>query len=185
VRLQRSLPWLMVLLLVTGLAMVGLAAPASAHSQQVGSSPEADAVLSVAPTEVVVEFDSPLVDMGAAMAVRGEDDQSITTGPPVIGDRLLSVPVDPAAPPGQYTVAYRVVSEDGHTITSTFTFEVAGEAATGVTGASTATPSAPVTASPDGGAGSPANAGVSPVLVASVAALAIGLAFIAAIALRR
>ena len=101
---------------------------AFAHASQTGSSPAADEVVTTAPTQVRIDFDSALLDVGAALVVRSEAGDSITTGPAVVGDRDFTVPVDPAAPNGVYSVAYRVVSKDGHTIENSFTYVVAGEA---------------------------------------------------------
>lgn len=190
---QRTLTSALLSVLVAGLAVMGLAAPASAHSQQIGSSPAADEVVATAPSEVLVEFDSALVDMGAAVAVRGQDEESITTGPLSIGDRSLSVPVDPAAPPGTYTVAYRVVSEDGHTITSTFQYTVEGDAPPAVESAAAApqpvadstTASSTDAASTDSPTDSAADSGISPILIVVLVALVLIVAAIAAIALRR
>lgn len=198
-RHQRTVASTLLALLVTGMAVLGMATAASAHSQQIGSNPAADEIVTIAPSEVVIEFDSPLVDMGAAVAVRSQDEVSITTGPPVIGDRRVTVPVDPTAVAGTYTVAYRVVSEDGHTITSTFQYTVEGDAGSAAPAASatatTATPSTSSTplaadpaatqASADSSNDSSTDSGISPILIAVVVALVLIVAVIAAIALRR
>lgn len=113
-------------LLVVGIlsSLVLSSAPASAHASQVGSSPAADEVLTAAPSEVRIDFDSGLLDMGAALVVRNEAKESITAGPTVVGDRILAVPVDPEAPAGTYTVAFRVVSADGHTVEGSFNYTI-------------------------------------------------------------
>lgn len=121
-------PWgavALALILALGGAVV-TAPPAAAHSSQIGSSPEAGTTLDSAPSEVSVDFDTPLLDVGAAMVVRA-DGRTVSVDPPTVRRRGISVGLAPDAPPGEYTVAYRVVSEDGHTIESTFTFTVAGE----------------------------------------------------------
>lgn len=118
------------LLAALALAVAALLwAPAAAfgHASQVGSSPTEGELLDTAPSEVRIDFDSALLEIGAALIVRSADEESITTGPAVVGDRVFSVPVDPAAGPGEYSVAYRVVSKDGHTIENSFTYIVAGE----------------------------------------------------------
>lgn len=111
-------------------AIVG-ASPAFGHASGVGSSPAADEVLPSPPSNVTIDFDSGLLDMGAALVVRDQDGTSIVTGEPVIDDRSFSVAVDPAAPPGVYDVAYRVVSADGHTVEGAFTYTVEGTPAAG------------------------------------------------------
>ncbi len=122
--------WSRRLLTLAVLALVALIAPgtaAHAHSSEIGSSPRAGEVLPAAPASVEVEFDSPLLDIGAAIVVRSQDGVSVATGSPVVGRRTISLAVDPAAGPGEYTVAYRVVSQDGHAIESTFVYSVTGE----------------------------------------------------------
>jgi methionine-rich copper-binding protein CopC len=109
--------------------IVSMPVAASAHSSVVGSTPEAGATLDAAPSSVSVDFDSPLMDIGAAIVVRSAAGVAITTAAPVVDDMSLSVAVDPAAPAGEYTVGFRVVSKDGHTIESSFTYVVAGPAA--------------------------------------------------------
>lgn len=117
----------LVILVVAMLAGLVLSAgPAFAHASQVGSSPAADEVLAAAPSEVRIDFDSGLLEMGAALVVRDEAKESITTGPAVVGDRILTVPVDTEAGAGTYSVAYRVVSADGHTIEGSFDYTVEG-----------------------------------------------------------
>jgi hypothetical protein len=49
----------------------------------------------------------------------------------VVTDRMASVGVAPDAAEGVYTVAYRVVSEDGHPIEGSFKFEVSVAAQSG------------------------------------------------------
>lgn len=114
--------------LLAGAAVIATAPAASAHASAVGSSPSADEVVAVAPAEVEVQFDSGLLEMGAALVVRSTEDQSIVMGEPIIGENTLTVPVDPQAPPGDYAVAYRVVSADGHTVKGSFLYTVAGPA---------------------------------------------------------
>jgi copper resistance protein C len=134
------------------------AAPARAHADQTGSSPAADSVLDTAPTRVEVTFGSPLLDAGAALVVRAADGTSITTGPPRVSRNRIEVAVAPDAPAGEYQVAYRVISQDGHTVSAAFRYTVAGEAAT----AGSPSPTIPA-ASPTIAAASPtATAGAAP-----------------------
>ena len=116
--------------LISIMALVLMPQPAFGHASSVGSSPAADAVLDTAPSEVRIDFDSGLLEMGAALIVRSADGSSVTTGPAVVGDRTFSVPVDPAAAPGVFEVSYRIVSADGHTNEGSFAYTVAGGAST-------------------------------------------------------
>jgi methionine-rich copper-binding protein CopC len=114
--------------LLTGAAVIATAPSATAHASQVGSTPAADEVVAVAPNEVEIQFDSGLLEMGAALVVRSAQDESIVMGDPVVGENVLTVPVDPNAAPGEYEVAYRAVSADGHTIEGSFTYTLEGVA---------------------------------------------------------
>jgi copper resistance protein C len=121
--------------------------PAAAHASQTGSTPAAGAVLTSAPAVVEVEFDADLMDVGAALVVRDSRGTSITTGPPEIQRNRISVPVSPDAAAGEYVVAYRVVSADGHTVSTSFTYAVVADAppsaaASTATGPPTGQPSA-------------------------------------------
>jgi len=124
----RSLTQMAAVLTLAVPALLWAPAAAFGHASEVESSPGAGAVLDTAPSEVRITYDSSLLEAGAALVVRSADGESITTGPAVIGDREFSVPVDPSVGPGEYSVAYRVVSQDGHTIENSFTYVVTGEA---------------------------------------------------------
>lgn len=102
------------------------AGPVAAHSSEAGTTPEEGEVVLTAPRLVEVRFDSPLLDVGAAMVVRHSDGTSIVLGTPRVDRQSISIDVDPAAPPGDYSVAYRVVAEDGHAIESSFGYTVSG-----------------------------------------------------------
>ena len=110
-------------LLVAATAVLGLAAPASAHATLVSSSPAEGEVLPSAPGEVVFTFDEPvqLVPNGLlAFDAAGEKvaiDAS-AGGTEVTGD--LPDELDD----GTYVVTWRVVSEDGHPIAGSLTFHV-------------------------------------------------------------
>lgn len=178
------------LLVALGAGAVG-ATPAAAHASEVGSSPEAGATLDAPPQTVAVEFDSPILGIGAAIVVRAADGTSVAVGAPQIDRQRISVDVDQAAMPGEYTVAYRVVAEDGHTIESTFAYTVAGEAlpaeasrpaaapSAAPTYGPTAAPSAAPTAAPAADGSSP------PYLLLGAGALVVILAAAGALALRR
>jgi methionine-rich copper-binding protein CopC len=175
-------------LLVSLLAALGTstacAVPVAAHASQAETTPEEGSVLTAAPTSVVVRFDSPVLDIGAAIVVRDASGTSVVVGAPRIDRQQITVDVDPDAPPGEYTVAYRVVAEDGHTLESSFGYTVAGDQPAPADGsAATEAPSpasAPATAEP---ASEPAS--IPPLLLIAGGVLVLLLAGAGAIALRR
>ena len=138
---------LLAITLLGALALITSATGAIAHASWLSSTPQAGATLEAAPTEVRVGFDSGLLASGAALVVTNADGVVISDSTPVIGMSEISVAVDPGAPAGRYTVAFRVVSEDGHTVSDSFDYTVAGDAP-GATAAAPAQTTAP--------AGSPA-----------------------------
>jgi methionine-rich copper-binding protein CopC len=161
---------------------------AMAHASQTGSTPEAGAVLEAAPSTVEVTFDSPLMDIGAALVVRAGDGTVISDATPEVAGARIRVDVPADAGPGTYTVAFRVVSQDGHPISATFDYTVAGDEA------GTAAPSAP--GSPSASAPVPPSAeavaapmreesGGPPVALIVGGLLVLTLGVVGAIALRR
>lgn len=109
--------------LVAATAVLGLAAPASAHATLVSSDPAEGEVLQAAPGEVTFTFDEPvqLVPDGLlafdAAGDRVEVDAS-ASGTEVTGD------LPDGLDNGTYVVTWRVVSADGHPIAGSLTFHV-------------------------------------------------------------
>jgi methionine-rich copper-binding protein CopC len=126
--MMRSVFRVLLLLALAGAFHWAAGSSVSAHSSQLDSSPAPNSVLAVAPAQIRITFDSPLMDIGAAIVVRSTDGTVISDETPVINGQTLTVRVDPEANSGKYTVAYRIVSEDGHTLTSTFTYVLEGPA---------------------------------------------------------
>lgn len=114
------------------------APPAFAHAALVSSTPADGSTLDAAPSSVVLEFDSALLDVGAVAVVTGSDGKRASDGTATITGRTLRIDTDPAAPPGVYTVAFRVISKDGHTVTSLVHYTVTGTAPTAVPSAAAA-----------------------------------------------
>ncbi|MDF9716665.1 copper resistance protein CopC [Nocardioides sp. ChNu-153] len=103
------------------LAPLGLAAPAQAHASLVASTPEDGATLEGAPTEVALQF-SGEVRAPAYVVVTGPAGD-VVDGDPVIDGDTVTQPLGDGIE-GGYTIAYRVVSEDGHPISGQLTYQV-------------------------------------------------------------
>ncbi len=119
------------LVLAAAAALVGMlggqlltAVPASAHATLVKSSPKSGADLAYLSRTVRLTFDDPIGDQGASIVVTGADGTRWTAGATVVNDTLVSAPTRRGAPAGSYTVAYRVVSEDGHPVSGSMQFTV-------------------------------------------------------------
>ncbi|MCL8024981.1 copper resistance CopC family protein [Nocardioides bruguierae] len=143
---------LLVSLLAALLLTVG-AAPASAHASLIGTDPEDGASLDALPTSVTFEFSEEMSDP-AYVVVTAPDGSEVADGDPVVSDNLVTQALLDG-PAGAYTMAYRVVSADGHPVSGQISFTVAaGEtaspsasasASTSASASASASPSAPAT----------------------------------------
>jgi copper transport protein len=104
------------------------AAPAGAHATLIGTSPTADEVLDAVPDQVEMRFDEPVETVDEAVRVFGPDGERVDAGEAELteGDATLVSTVD-ADQQGTYTVAWRVTSEDSHTLNGSFVFHVGEE----------------------------------------------------------
>lgn len=112
-------------LAATGLALAPLLA--SAHAALVKSEPARRATLSKAPAQIRLWFNERLEPAYASIKLYGEDGvKQIETGNATVDaqDPKLLVLDLPPLPPGQYTVKYRVLSVDGHTVDYGYTFTI-------------------------------------------------------------
>lgn len=127
------------LLLAAG---VTLAPSAAAHNPPPSPDPADGATVATAPAEVVLTFTDVVLDVGAAIAVTGPDGTDLSDGPPVVDDTVVTQPLRPERPAGDYQIDWRVTSADGHPVDGTFTFT-----ATDAVGVAEE-PSAPATPAP-------------------------------------
>jgi copper transport protein len=103
--------------------LAGPAAPAGAHATLSGTVPAADAVVDAVPSTVELQFDEPVEVLDDAVRVFGPDGERADVGTVETADggATLRAPLDADAT-GTYTVAWRVTSEDSHTLTGSFVF---------------------------------------------------------------
>ncbi|MEU5784656.1 copper resistance CopC family protein [Micromonospora lupini] len=142
-------------LLAVVVALLIPASPAWAHNRLRSAAPVQESTVSRAPTEIVLEFDERLDPPFTTIVLTDATRRKIPTGDPVVDGAKGSVQVTEALPNGSYTVAYRVVSIDGHPVQGSYPFTVADPASTAAPIVSTATeaPSAAASAKDDGGPG--------------------------------
>jgi methionine-rich copper-binding protein CopC len=118
-----------VLLALTALVVVLLpAAPAWAHNQLISTVPAANAKLAKPPAAVTLSFVQPLNPRFTTIVVSDAARHRLPAGAPAIDGGTGTVTLD--APPGNgaYTVAYRIVSVDGHVVQGSYDFTVADPA---------------------------------------------------------
>jgi copper transport protein len=118
-------------LLVT-LALLAPAA-ASAHARLEGTDPPQGAVVKQEPGAVVFTFDEPVEGNFGAVRVYDAKGDRVDEGDafhPGGDGPKLGVHLKPGLPDGSYTATYRVVSADGHIVSSGFVFSIGKRGAT-------------------------------------------------------
>lgn len=113
-----------VLVAVAALAAVLVAAaPAQAHTALKESSPAKDATVPP-PSQIVLTFtDEVMVPQVVVTDASGARRQS---GPAEVDGAEVTQRIGGTLEAGTYTVGWRVVAKDGHPVTGTYTFTVAG-----------------------------------------------------------
>jgi methionine-rich copper-binding protein CopC len=152
-------------LVTTAWIVLGAAAPASGHANLVSASPADGSTVGVAPVKVVLRFDET-IRPPSAVIVTGRDGTRVDRGATTVLGNTASVEVA-VRDPGPYTVAYRVLSSDGHPVAAETTFVYRAGAAGGAT---------PRTQSPPAGAAGAASSRTWWVVGGAVAALVVAAA---------
>ncbi|WFE42688.1 copper resistance CopC family protein [Micromonospora sp. WMMD998] len=124
------------------------AAPAAAHNSLQAATPAQDARLTTAPTTVTLRFAQRLNPEFTTIVLSDADRRKVPTGAPTVDGTAGRVTIDGPLPNGAYTVAYRVVSADGHPVQGSYRFTVADPAAS-------ATPAVPAASGASGASGAP------------------------------
>ncbi len=111
------------LVIAAALLLGGSASPAGAHATLVGTVPAADGMVDAVPDQVELRFDEPVETVENAVQVFGPDGDRVDLGTVETADggATLRAPVEADAQ-GTYTVAWRVTSEDSHTLSGSFVF---------------------------------------------------------------
>lgn len=138
----RNLPWHGVGLIL--LALASLAATpgtAQAHSELITSNPKDGATLKAAPATITFTFSEGIAPTYAVMTLR-VGTREVATLETVVRDDRISAGIPPALHGnGDWRVAYRIVSADGHPVTGKVAFMVAAPATPTPTPAPTPTAS--------------------------------------------
>jgi methionine-rich copper-binding protein CopC len=116
---------LLVSLCLAGLALFS-SPVASAHGEIVSTFPEQYSNATPIPAEVWIEFDGNLqtLDGQSINTIDVVDATGLTVsyGDPVIEGGKISTKLSGQSAPGVFTVNYRIVSEDGHPVEGSYTF---------------------------------------------------------------
>jgi copper transport protein len=109
-------------------AAAALAAPAAvfAHARLVQSLPRDGAVLATGPAAVRLVFDDVVQPAGGDAVVRNDGSVPVLAGPARVehAGRVLVLPLRQPLRRGDYSVRWRVLSDDGHFVSGVSTFAV-------------------------------------------------------------
>lgn len=187
---SRSLTALGTAAVALGLVL-GAAAPAAAHNYVVSSTPEDGSTISVVPESFTITTNDVLLDLsgdgaGFGMVITDAAGLYYGDGCVSIDGRSMSTIADLGAA-GEYTLAFQLISADGHTLSETlrFTYEPAAGTPAAVGSTTMPTCGAPAETPAGGGeAAAPGAAAEADVVVLTVAVIGalIGAAIVALVA---
>lgn len=113
-------------LTIAGGAVLGLAAPASAHNYMIASTPKVDGTLTSLPEAFEITTNDKLLDIGGSNAgfayrIVGPDGKYYEDGCLEVDGPSMTTKAALGAS-GKYTVEWQIVSADGHTVSDEYTF---------------------------------------------------------------
>jgi methionine-rich copper-binding protein CopC len=102
--------------------------PAGAHTSLISQEPAGNSVIEILPNQISLTFDESLIVIGNAnvLTVIDPNGSEITIGDTKVLNNVVSRSIDGSNIIGKYSVTYRVVSEDGHVVSSTYQFTLKG-----------------------------------------------------------
>ncbi len=113
--------------LVFGL-LLGASEIAQAHGSFVSSNPSPKSTVSKLPKVIWVEFDGKLITIADKqtnfLTVKNSKGRELSDGKAFVDGARVSVNIKNRSANGKIKVSWRVVSEDGHPVSSFFTFTV-------------------------------------------------------------
>ncbi len=129
---MRQLPRVFILL-ISLIALFSIGPSASAHVSLVSTSPGENSIVDHLPAQVVIEFNEPLIIIGAEnpnfLTVTSQTGASATSGEIQVSGSTISIALNEAISEiGEFTVNYRVISGDGHKVSGSYDFTVSSEA---------------------------------------------------------
>lgn len=112
-------------LIAAALTLVSLP-QAMAHGEILSSFPESYSNATPIPTEIWIQFDGNLQTLDGqeinSIEVIDSTGLTVSVGDPVIEGGKISTKISGQSAPGVFTVKYRIVSEDGHPVEDSYTF---------------------------------------------------------------
>ncbi|WP_308121237.1 copper resistance CopC family protein [Paractinoplanes bogorensis] len=128
------------LALAAVVAVLAPAAPAWAHAQLLSAVPARDQTLTTAPTAVTLTFSEKLNPEFVTVVLSDAGRQRLPLSAPAVDGSEATATLTQPIGNGTYTVAYRVVSRDGHTVQGSYGFTVGDPAQRAAPSAAAAPP---------------------------------------------
>ncbi|MEJ7650814.1 MAG: copper resistance CopC family protein [Nakamurella sp.] len=97
---------------------------ASAHAYLRSSDPADGTTVQTLPATVTLDFNETIQNFEPVVVVTGPDGNNYATGTVSVVGNAVSTAVSTDGPAGAYSMAYRVVSADGHPVTGEVKFSV-------------------------------------------------------------
>jgi len=101
------------------------------HTKLIASQPQSGITLKKWPTDVVLDFDQPLIQIGTQksnlLVVHNAVGDQVSLDDEVIRENSISVSLGANAVEGPALVYYRVVSSDGHPVEGEYSFIIADQ----------------------------------------------------------
>ncbi|MCB7135602.1 copper resistance CopC family protein [Cellulosimicrobium marinum] len=131
---------------LTAVLATATAPAAQAHDRLTGSEPGDGAQLDTPPAAIALTFNTEPLAVEPRVVVTDAAGEVVAEGAPTIDGSVATLPLDAATLGGDsYTVAWRVVSSDGHPIEGSFGFAVAEQPEPTPSEPTSATDEAPAT----------------------------------------
>lgn len=116
-------------LAITTALWSGAATTAYAHSGLESSTPADGSVITEAPAAITLTFNETLLEDADSISLNSADGTSIVSSKVQPNGDTVELPWPADLPAGDYQVAYRVVSADGHPVTGAISFSFTGSPA--------------------------------------------------------
>lgn len=121
------------ILFITLAVLFPIQPAANAHVALVSTSPQENSTVEHLPARVVIEFNQPLLIIGAgksnSLAVTSKSGATATKGQAQVRGSTISIALKQTLTEGgAFTVSYRVVSKDGHRVSGGYKFTLVNKA---------------------------------------------------------
>jgi copper resistance protein C len=124
-RTHKRLAGLLVVLATAALSVIATAPVATAHAELESTTPKQGSTVQRLPQQVTLTFSEP-IRTPAFVEVTGPGSTNVASGDVRVRDEVLTQRLGDGTGGGAYSLAYRVTSADGHPISGTVRFTVAG-----------------------------------------------------------